>query len=651
MATSFCLDGASSGIATGSRFIQAIERAAAIALACSLVIAVAGCGAGSSSTEVPGAGGGTAGSSTEVAGPGGTGGSSTQVVGAGGGILGAGKSALAAPTAFEAARFLTQSTFGPSDVDIEEVTASGYAAWIDAQQQMTPTAPSRPYFEMREAQINVDPTKHATVDQLAEGFWRQVVTDRDQLRLRTTFALSQIFVISGQDGLVGYHTRAIPDYWDMLHANAFGNFRVLLEKVTLHPEMGLYLGVLGNDKGDPSTGRHPDENFAREVMQLMTIGIDKLNPDGTKQLDSSGAPIPTYSHDDVAGLAAALTGYYFYSPAPREGAFNGFCFGCSPTDNFDIVPMIPYPGHHETGQKTFLGTTIPASASADATGDLKIAMDTLFNHPNVGPYIATRLIKQFVTSNPSPAYVQRVAATFNNNGSNVRGDLGATIRAILLDLEARDASKLQDPGFGKLREPVIRLANLMRAFESKSQSQIANGPGGVGFQMYRTDTADSRLAQDFMEAPSVFNFWEAGFSPANSSLSAQGLTGPEFQVVNEVSVAGYLNFMHGMVTVGAGYVPAWGDPNASQNADIHTDYIKEVAVAADATRLVARVNKLLTYGQMSLPMQSQLIDAINGIVVPSGPDVTKAQVDKALLNRSQLAVYMTLVSPEYLTQR
>ena len=154
------------------------------------------------------------------------------------------------PTTSEAARFLTQATFGPSDADIDEVMASGYAAWINTQQQMKPTAPSRPYFEMREAQINVDPTKHAGVDQLAEGFWRQAATDRDQLRLRTTFALSQIFVISGQDGLVGYHTRAIPDYWDMLHANAFGNFRVLLEKVTLHPEMGLYLGVLGNDKGD-----------------------------------------------------------------------------------------------------------------------------------------------------------------------------------------------------------------------------------------------------------------------------------------------------------------------------------------------------------------------------------------------------------------
>jgi uncharacterized protein (DUF1800 family) len=556
-----------------------------------------------------------------------------------------------APTTSEAARFLTQATFGPSDADIDEVMASGYAAWINTQQQMTPTAPSRPYFEMREAQINVDPTKHAGVDQLAEGFWRQAATDRDQLRLRTTFALSQIFVISGQDGLVGYHTRAIPDYWDMLHANAFGNFRVLLEKVTLHPEMGLYLGVLGNDKGDPSTGRHPDENFAREVMQLMTIGLDKLNPDGTKQLDGSGVPIATYSHDDVAGLAAALTGYYFFSPAPREGAFNGFCFGCLPTDNFDIVPMIPYPGHHETGQKSFLGTTIPASASPDAAGDLKTVLDTLFNHPNVGPYIATRLIKQFVTSNPSPAYVQRVAATFNNNGFGVRGDLGATVRSILLDFEARDASKLLDPGFGKLREPVIRLANWMRAFEAKSQSQIANGPGGVGFLMFRTDTADSRLGQDFMEAPSVFNFWEAGFTPPNSLLSAQGLTGPEFQIVSEVSVAGYINAMHGVVTVGAGYVPAWGDPKASQNGDIHTDYLKEVAVAADATQLVARVNKLLTYGQMSLPMQLQLINAIDGIVVPSGADITKAQIDKALLNRSQLAVYMTLVSPEYLTQR
>ena len=312
---------------------------------------------------------------------------------------------------------------------------------------------------LRWAALKAAGTTSPSDNQFYESFWKQAATAPDQLRQRVKLALSEIFVISLADSHID--TRGAASYYDVLGANAFGNYRTLLEQVALHPMMGTYLSWIANQKADPTTGRHPDQNFARESMQLMSIGLYQLNTDGTQVLNSLGQPIATYSTSDIAGLADVFTGYSWYSPKPTNNTtFNGKI----KDPDASVTSMIPYPTFHATNAKSFLGTTIAASATADPAGDLKIGLDTLFNHPNVGPFISRQLIQRLVTSNPTPAYVGRVAAVFNNNGQGVRGDLGAVVKAVLLDPEARNtAAALADPNYGKLREPVVRMANWMRA--------------------------------------------------------------------------------------------------------------------------------------------------------------------------------------------
>ena len=343
------------------------------------------------------------------------------------GARGTGDANGAPPTAVEASRFLSQSTFGPTETDISRVRAAGYSQWID--QQMVMAAPSHlADIQARLAQLReTDPTPSLNPPDFYASYWRQAITGEDQLRQRMKLALSEIFVISLSEAGVGVEGAA--SYYDVLGANAFGNFRTLLEQVTLHPMMGVYLTWLGNQKEDPATGRQPDENFAREVMQLMTIGLHQLNPDGTVKTDISGRPLPTYTSDDISGLAKVFTGYGYYSPRPTILTFTGRNL---PNDA-KTRAMMPYPQYHSTSGKAFLGVVIPASATPDPAGDLKIALDTLFNHPNVGPFIGKQLIQRLVTSNPSAAYVARVAAVFDNNGRGVRGDMSAVVRSILLD--------------------------------------------------------------------------------------------------------------------------------------------------------------------------------------------------------------------------
>jgi uncharacterized protein (DUF1800 family) len=285
----------------------------------------------------------------------------------------------------------------------------------------------------------------------------------------------------------------------MLGDNAFGNYRTLLQQVSLHPMMGVYLTHLANQKEDTATGREPDENYAREVMQLMSIGVHRLNIDGSVVTDGSGAPVPAYSQADIAGLARVFTGMSWYSPTPTNNTF----LGRNRDPDASIRPMIFYPVFHSTSAKTFLGTTI-AGGSTDGAAELNTALDVIFNHPNVGPFIGRQLIQRLVTSNPSPAYVQRVATVFNNNGSGVRGDLAAVIRAILLDAEARDMTSVSSATFGKVREPMVRLANWMRAFSATSVS---------GNYLITSTSANTSLGQSPLASPSVFNFYRPGYIP------------------------------------------------------------------------------------------------------------------------------------------
>ena len=539
----------------------------------------------------------------------------------GGGPPAAGQPATP-PTAAEAARFLTQSSFGATDASISAVRASGYDDWVAQQLAMPVSASHLAFMQARRA---LPGAPNPSVNEFYSSFWQQAATGPDQLRQRVKLALSEIFVISVADPNVDELGAA--SYYDMLGANAFGNFRTLLEQVSLHPMMGIYLTWVANQKEDPATGRQPDQNYAREVMQLMTIGVSRLNLDGTVQVDSAGKPIPTYAAEDISGLSKVFTGYSYYSPTPTNQTF----LGRNRDPSAYLRAMIPYPSFHSTSAKAFLGTTIPASASADPAGELKIALDALFNHPNVGPFISRQLIQRLVTSNPSPAYVARVATVFNNNGRGVRGDMGAVIRAILLDPDARNGSlAVSDPNYGKLREPVIRMGNWMRAFNATSKT---------GGWLLASTSANTSLSQSALTSSSVFNFWRPGYSPPSTKVGNLGYVAPEFQVVDEVSVAGYLNTMQNAIGNGVGSA-----------ADIGAAYAAEMALASDPAALTERMNLLLLNGQMSPTLRGRIIEAVSGVAIPGGA-ATQAQINAALLNRSKLAIYMAMASAEYLAQR
>jgi uncharacterized protein (DUF1800 family) len=526
------------------------------------------------------------------------------------------------PTLGEAARFLTQASFGATDADIAGVQQAGFAAWI-AQQEALPVQGSSAVAFMTARQAANTQTKRYLPDYLYEAFWRDAATAPDQLRQRVKLAYSEIFVVSVADPNVD--PLMAGSYYDMLGANAFGNFRTLLERVALHPAMGVYLSWIANQKSDPATGRHPDQNFARESMQLMTIGLFQLNPDGSRKLDAKGQTISTYSGADIAGLADVLTGYSWYSAKPTSATFATRPAGAAQVAAM-TTPMIPYPAYHETGAKSFLGTTILAQATSNPPADLKVALDTLFNHPNVGPFIGRQLIQRLVTSNPSPDYVARVAAVFADNGKGVRGDMGAVIAAILLDPEARNPSN--DPAYGKLREPVVRMANWMRAFNAQSAS---------GNWLLASTSANTSLDQSLLTAQSVFNFWRPGFTPPGAKLGELGYVGPEFQAVDEVSVAGYLNTMQAAIGAGVG-----------TGRDVTPNYTTETGLAGDPNALADRVNLLLLNGQMSPNLRSRITGAVSSVALPAAAGTARST---ALTNRAKLAIFMAMASPEYLAQR
>ena len=519
-------------------------------------------------------------------------------------------------TAPDAARFLAQASFGATDSSIDEVLARGYSGWID-DQFARPQTMHRTYVEQAIAAGDPAAAERTYRDHVMDTFWKQAITGADQLRQRMAFALSQIFVVSQANADVSNRPRGLASYLDMLGAHAFGNFRSLLESVSLHPIMGLYLSALRNQKEDAATGRVPDENYAREVMQLFAIGLYQLNPDATPKLDGGGTTIPTYGNADVQGLAKVFTGWSWAGPDKTGTRF----FGGTPDPDRDVTPMQAYPQYHSTSAKAFLGTTIPAGTAAEPS--LKIALDALFNHPNTAPFFSRQLIQRFVTSNPSPAYVGRVAAAFADNGQGVRGDMKAVIRAMLLDTEARSKASPEQPGWGKLREPVVRLASWARAFAAASAS---------GNYMIR-NVADpsTALGQNPLRSASVFNFYRPGYVPPNTAMATAGLVAPEFQITGETSVAGYLNFMRNVVNTGVG-----------TGTDVRSAYLKEVALAGNADQLVDRVKLLLTAGRMSDATRTAIRDAVATVA---------ATGDAALLNRAKLAVYLTLASPEFIVQR
>ncbi len=529
----------------------------------------------------------------------------------------------------DASRFLAQATFGATAAEIARLQRLGYAAWL-AEQLAIPATPShQAYLDAVLATGTSLSDSH-----IAHTFWKQAATGVDSLRQRVAFALSQIFVVSLQDSTVNNYRRGVGGYLDMLGREAFGNYRSLLEAVARHPMMGIYLSHLRNQKEDPTRNRIPDQNFAREVMQLFSIGLVQLNADGTPKL-VNGAPVESYTADDIVGLSRVFTGFSWAGPDTVDGRFHGYSTP-PPDPNRDILPMQGYMKFHSVSEKRFLGTVIPAGQS-NPDESLRIALDTLAAHPNVGPFLGRQLIQRLVTSNPSAAYVGRVAQAFNVGrytygkwtvGSGVRGDLKATIAAVLLDRDARATPSLNNPNFGRVREPILRMANWMRAFNVRSASG--------NFLLGTTDDAATSLGQTVMRSPSVFNFYRPGYVPPNTAIADAGLVAPEMQIIHESAVIGYSNYMRSVVQSGAG---------SNSPRDIQPDYSAEIALADRPDYLVNRMDLLLTFGTMSSATKTIIRDAIATVPLPTSSQTT------ARTNRVWLAVLFTLSAPDFLVQK
>ncbi len=541
--------------------------------------------------------------------------------------------ATAKPTTdAEAARFLLQAQLSASTEDIAAVRSLGFAAWLSSQ--FAAPAGQKGWDWLNERGYDSSAAGTAYYDQSYPAdfmIWKQLITSPDGLRKRMAFALSEIFVVSTSGIANRWRSHLMASWWDMLSGNALGNFRKLLEDATLHPAMGVYLNMRGSQKENASTGRQPDENYAREVMQLMTIGLVQLNPDGTVKKSGDGSPLDSYTQSDVTNLARVFTGYDFDQSRNDTSVSAG-------NPAFARLPMAFKANLHSAMDATFLGTTV--AGGGNGVDSLKKALDTLFNHPNVGPFIGKQLIQRLVTSNPSPAYVGRVSAIFDNDGRGVRGNLAATLAAVLLDAEARDMTTLAEAGKGRVREPALRFVQWARTFGLQS----AQG----SWKIYDLSNPATQLGQSPLNSPSVFNFFRPGYVPPNTAISAAGGVAPEFQIVNETSVGGYLNFMQGAIRNGlyvSGADAAQASGGTVNGYDLTAPYLKERELVTDAGALVTRLNLLLAAGQLSDGSSRDIVAALNAT------PVTATSPDSVKLNRIASAVLMVMASPEYLVQK
>lgn len=427
------------------------------------------------------------------------------------------------PSQEDAARFLLQATYGPRSGEVEALQQKGFTRWLDEQLALPAVSHLATYDQLvRQLAAGEEPTPGL----VRESFFSQAVQGPDQLRQRVAFALSELFVVSDRDADVRNGPDGLAAYLDLLAGHAFGSFRELLEAVTLSPVMGVYLDMAGSSKAIPELGRNPNENYAREILQLFSIGLYELHPDGTLRLDADNQPIPTYGQDTVEAFARAFTGWTF--GGQNQGQPQRFF---RPQRNYRI-PMEPWASYHATDEKQLLGgAVLPPGQSARA--DLEQALDVIVGHPNVGPFVCRFLIQRLVTSNPSPAYVYRCGKAFDDNGAGARGDLQAVLRAILLDYEARAPQLAARQDEGHLREPVVRLVGLLRVLDAE--------PRNGRWRINQLDRQGLSLGQVPLRAPTVFNFFEPGYA-LPGEIAQAGLVSPEFQIATETTVVGAANY-------------------------------------------------------------------------------------------------------------
>ncbi len=587
----------------------------------------------------------------------------------------------------DAARFLAQATFGPNDADIADLRTRGYVGWLDWQMDAAQAPPSSQlaYYTWVANPLPGGLNENTGYSNIVEAWFLGALggpdphfpansanNHTDQLRQRVAFALSEIFVISDQNTLIDQHPDGQAYFYDILSNNAFGSFRTLLEQVTLSPAMGVYLNMQGNPRGNLSQNLHPDENYAREINQLFSIGLVVLNQDGTPFL-SGGKPVPTYDQSVVTNFAHVFTGWSwadcttagfktcgyhgldFQLPMIAPSPYTYHDNGSDLTNDVVSKQLLNYPPpnyavnpdlHAAVNGGVLVAGGTPAS-------DLAFALDNIFNHPNVGPFIGKQLIQRLVTSNPSPEYVRRVSNVFNNNGSGQRGDLKAVVRAILLDPEAR-YGQFQDPEvFGKLREPLLRITHFWRAMGARHQcgttdptyahGDYANAPYRyAGYDLaYGTDDTiyGNGVGQAPMKADTVFNFFKPGYVPGGE-MAAAGLLGPEFQINTDTLISNSTNAIFGFYGPGfdasdapvcSGYGPL-GEVAIDRSADIA--FLTTNGNAA----LIDRYNILFLSGQMSPFMRQTLLTYLN-VLGGSG----KQRVNALLM--------LILTSPEYMIQK
>lgn len=509
-----------------------------------------------------------------------------------------------------AGRLMYKATFGPKLTEIRHLQALGVDSWI-TQQINTPATLQEPCMQA----ILANPAWPLYQNSRMESWFLNSAEAPDQLRQRMAFALSEIFVVSDAASL-GNEVMGLAKYYDMLAINAFGNYRDLLEDVTLNTMMGFYLGMFRNAKADPSQGTQPDENYAREILQLFSIGLHQLNLDGTEILDIDDNPIPTYDQTTIENFARVFTGWN-YAGCPENN-----WMWCNPTEpTVDAyAPMEPIESYHDTDAKTLLNG-VQIAAGQTAYQDLTAALDNIFNHPNVPPFISKQLIQRFVTSNPSPAYVQRVAGVFVDNGAGVRGDLDAVIRAILTDDEASNPSHLNNPAYGKLKEPLIRYLNLLRAFEARS-------PTG----RYGNWNPEFGYLQRPLGSPSVFNFFKPGYQ-LPGPIRNQGLVSPEFQITSETTVISVANEMNEAINRGHHLVTHWNDNMPRLQLQ------RELLLINNPSALLDHLDLLLFSGQMSAQTRATGLNLLNDI--SQEPDIT----------RLASLIYVLVLSPDFVVQR
>ena len=547
-------------------------------------------------------------------------------------------SALGGPTdATNAVRLLTQATFGPTTGDLNLVMTEGVSAWIRNQLALPATSHLAAVRADAAAFPNPQEQNVATyyyiepVDQNA-AWWKIALTAPDELRQRVAFALSEIFVVSQQGTGLDHEVEALANYYDLLANDAFGNFRQLLQDVTLNPVMGTYLSMLQNQKSNPALGTSADENYAREVQQLFTIGLNLLQPDGTLQLSSAGQPIATYDNATIVQTANVFTGWSFASPTGNfffNPLTNGIFSAPFPNTNAWLNPMEAYDAYHDTTQKTIVGgVVIPAGGTT--TSDLNVMLNTLFNHQNTGPFICRQLIQHLVTSNPSPAYVYRVAQVFANDGTGTRGNLAAVVTAILSDYEARSEVVNADAGYGKLKEPLLRVSALLRALNASSgngrYNEYVAGAAQNGPYLANPTTY---FEEEALNSPTVFNFFAPSFI-VPGPISSAGLVAPEFQITDATSAANTPNALNTFVF----------NRIAPQPSNLLTmDFSSLTPLTGSLPSLLAQLN--LTFcGNAMTPATSARItaelQALGGSATP--------------LEIAQNALYLTVTSPEAAVQ-